>query len=273
MNQELEQYSVNGELNIRSGDVSYLNRNFYIKTGSLKFNPSEILNPIVTLRAETREKDYQGQTVKIIMSVENQYLNRMEPKISSDPAKSENDLQALLGQIVVADSNRASDFLFAASDYALQSTVIRSVENKLRDLLNFDIFSIRTNILQNTLSMGISGELSKNNFSIGNFLDNSTVYIGRYLGSSLYVDAMLHISFENSAANDIISVGKPIFQPEFGLELESPFSNVPVKFNSDSGFLLSGPNIRINMAPDIGAMLQGQFVPSTSLTLSWKLTF
>ena len=41
MNQELEQYSVNGELNIRSGDVSYLNRNFYIKTGSLKFNPSE----------------------------------------------------------------------------------------------------------------------------------------------------------------------------------------------------------------------------------------
>ena len=273
MNQELEQYSVNGELNIRSGDVSYLNRNFYIKTGSLKFNPSEILNPIVTLRAETREKDYQGQTVKIIMSVENQYLSRMEPKISSDPAKSENDLQALLGQIVVADSNRASDFLFAASDYALQSTVIRSVENKLRDLLNFDIFSIRTNILQNTLSMGISGELSKNNFSIGNFLDNSTVYIGRYLGSSLYVDAMLHISFENSATNDIISVGKPIFQPEFGLELESPFSNVPVKFNSDSEFLLSGPNIRINMAPDIGAMLQGQFVPSTSLTLSWKLTF
>ena len=239
----------------------------------MKFNPSEILNPIVTLRAETREKDYQGQTVKIIMSVENQYLNRMEPKISSDPAKSENDLQALLGQIVVADSNRASDFLFAASDYALQSTVIRSVENKLRDLLNFDIFSIRTNILQNTLSMGISGELSKNNFSIGNFLDNSTVYIGRYLGSSLYVDAMLHISFENSATNDIISVGKPIFQPEFGLELESPFSNVPVKFNSDSEFLLSGPNIRINMAPDIGAMLQGQFVPSTSLTLSWKLTF
>ena len=114
---------------------------------------------------------------------------------------------------------------------------------------------------------------SKNNFSIGNFLDNSTVYIGRYLGSSLYVDAMLHISFENSATNDIISVGKPIFQPEFGLELESPFSNVPVKFNSDSEFLLSGPNIRINMAPDIGAMLQGQFVPSTSLTLSWKLTF
>lgn len=273
MNQELEQYSVNGELKIRSGDVSYLNRNFYIKSGSIKFNAGEILNPIVTLKAEIREKDYKGQTVKIIMSVENQYLNEMKPKFTSDPAKSENDIRVLLGQIVTADSDKPTDLLFAASDYALQSTVMRSVENKLRDLLNFDIFSVRTNVLQNALSMGISGDLSKNNLSIGNFLDNSTVYIGRYLGSSLYVDAMLHVSFENAFTNDIISVGKPIFQPEFGLELESPFSNIPINLNSNVGFLFSGPNIRINMAPDINAMLKGQFVPSASLTLSWKLTF
>lgn len=273
INQELEQYSVNGELKVRSGDVSYLSRNFYIKSGSLKFNPEEILNPIVTLQAEIREKDYKGQTVKIIMSVENQYLSEMTPKFTSDPAKSENEIRVLLGQIVTADSDRPTDLLFAASDYALQSTVMRSVENKLRDLLNFDIFSVRTNVLQNALSMGVSGELSKNNVSIGNFLDNSTVYIGRYLGSSLYVDAMLHVSFENALANDIISVGRPIFQPEFGLELESPFSNIPINLNSDVGFLFSGPNIRINMAPDINALLNGQFVPSASLTLSWKLTF
>lgn len=273
MNQDLEQYSVTGELKVRSGDVSYLNRNFYIKSGAIKFNPNEILNPIVTLHAETREKDYKGQNVKIIMTVENQYLNNMEPRFTSDPIKSENEIRVLLGQIVVADSSNASDLLFAASDYALQSTVMRSMENKLRDLLNFDIFSIRTNVLQNTLSMGMSGDLSKNNISIGNFLDNSTVYVGRYLGSSLYVDAMLHVSFENAQTNDIISVGRPIFQPEFGLEFESPFSNIPVNINPDFGFLFTGPNIRINMAPDINAMLKGEFIPSTSLTLSWKLTF
>ena len=204
------------------------------------------------------------------MSVENQYLNRMEPKISSDPAKSENDLQALLGQIVVADSSNATDLLFAASEYALQSTVMRSMENKLRDLLNFDIFSIRTNILQNTLGIR---DLSKNNLSIGNFLDNSTVYIGRYLGSSLYIDAMLHVSFDNAGTSDIISVGQPIFQPEFGIELEGPLSNVPIKINSGTEFLFSGPNIRINMAPDINAMINGKFEPSASLTLTWKLTF
>ena len=116
------------------------NRNFYIKSGAIKFNPEELSNPIVTFRAETREKDFKGQTVKIIMSVENQYLDKMEPRFSSEPAKSENDILTMLGQIVVADSNKATDFLFAASDYALQSTVMRSMENKLRDLLNFDIF-------------------------------------------------------------------------------------------------------------------------------------
>ena len=84
---------------------------------------------------------------------------------------------------------------------------------------------------------------------------------------------MLHISFENAQTNDIISVGRPIFQPEFRLEFESPFSNIPVNINPDFGFLFTGPNIRINMAPDINAMLKGEFIPSTSLTLSWKLTF
>lgn len=265
-----DELSVNGELKVRSGDVSYLNRNFYIKSGAIKFNPEELSNPIVTLRAETREKDYKGQTVKIIMSVENQYLDKMEPRFSSEPAKSENDILTMLGQIVVADSSNATDLLFAASEYALQSTVMRSMENKLRDLLNFDIFSIRTNILQNTLGIR---DLSKNNLSIGNFLDNSTVYIGRYLGSSLYIDAMLHVSFDNAGTSDIISVGQPIFQPEFGIELEGPLSNVPVKINSGTEFLFSGPNIRINMAPDINAMINGKFEPSASLTLTWKLTF
>lgn len=265
-----DELSVNGELKVRSGDVSYLNRNFYIKSGVIKFNPEELSNPIVTLRAETREKDYKGQTVKIIMSVENQYLDKMEPRFSSEPAKSENDILTMLGQIVVADSSNATDLLFAASEYALQSTVMRSMENKLRDLLNFDIFSIRTNILQNTLGIR---DLSKNNLSIGNFLDNSTVYIGRYLGSSLYIDAMLHVSFDNAGTSDIISVGQPIFQPEFGIELEGPLSNVPVKINSGTEFLFSGPNIRINMAPDINAMINGKFEPSASLTLTWKLTF
>ncbi len=256
INQDSEEYIVDGLLQLKSGDIAYLNRSFYIKSGNVKFNTSDIANPQITITAETREKDERGQNVKIIMDVDNQYISNLDPKFTSVPAKSENEIRALLGQIAVADSSSATNFLFAASDYALQSTIVRQAENKLRDLLNFDIFSVRTNVLQNTLNMGVSGALSKENISIGNFLDNSTVYIGKYLANSLYVDAMLHVSFEDGYVNDINSAGGLLFQPEFGMELESPFAN-----------------IRVNMAPDINALLHNQFVPSPSLTLSWKFAF
>lgn len=256
VNQPDNYYSVNGALNLKSGDLAYLNRSFYIKSGSIKFNKDDISNPMITVSAETREKDENGQTVKIVLSVEDQYLMDLQPKFSSVPPKSENEIRNLLGQIVIADSDSAADILFAASDYALQSTVMRQAENKLRNLLNFDIFSLRTNVLQNTYNMSVSRNLTPEKISIGNFLDNTTVYIGKYLGSSLYVDAMLHVSFEDRRVNSIASTGKVLFQPEIGMELESPFAN-----------------IRVNMAPDINALLKNQFVPSTSVTLSWKFTY
>ena len=256
INQDAEEYIVDGLLQLKSGDIAYLNRSFYIKSGNVKFNTSDIANPQITITAETREKDERGQNVKIIMDVDNQFISNLDPKFTSIPAKSENEIRSLLGQIAVADSSSATNFIFAASDYAIQSTLVRQAENKLRDLLNFDIFSVRTNVLQNTFNMGVSGALAKENISIGNFLDNSTVYIGKYLANSLYVDAMLHVSFEDGYVNDINSAGGLLFQPEFGMELESPFAN-----------------IRVNMAPDINALLNNQFVPSPSLTLSWKFAF
>ncbi len=256
VNQPEDVYRIEGDLKFKSGDLAYLNRSFYIKSGSIRFEDEDIGNPTLTVTAETREKDEKGQTVRIVMDVDNQTIQNMEPRFTSIPAKSENEIRALLGQIALADSNSAGDFLFAASDYALQTTLVRQAENKLRDLLNFDIFSLRTNVLQNTYNLSISRNSSKENISIGNFLDNTTVYIGKYLGSSLYVDAMLHLSFEDGNVNDINAAGKMLFQPEFGMELESPFAN-----------------IRVNMSPDINALLKNQFVPSASVTLSWKFAY
>ncbi len=260
VNQPDDVYMLDGEVKLKAGDLAYLGRSFYIKSGSVKFNKDDITNPIITVNAETREKDDEGQTVKIVLDVENQYLQNLDPRFSSVPPKSENEIRSLLGQIVMADSENATALLFSASDYAFQSTIVRQAENKLRDLLNFDIFSLRTNVLQNTYNYSVARNMEKEkgtqNVSIGNFLDNTTVYIGKYLGSSLYVDAMLHLSFEDSKVNDIAEAGKVLFQPEFGMELESPFAN-----------------IRVNMAPDINALLKNQFVPSASVTLSWKFTY
>lgn len=248
--------TLDGNLTLKSGDVSYLNRNFYIKQGSLKFSESdEGFNPLVNVVAETRERDEKGDQVTISLNGINQYFSSFTPKFSSVPAKSEVEIQQLMGQIAVADSESVGNFLFAAGDYALQSLVGRKFENTLRDFFNFDIFSLRTNIIQNTLNLSFSQNGSSENFSAGNFFDNSTVYIGKYLGSALYIDAMLNLQYDEKRVRDTVSLGGIMFQPEFGMELESPFGN-----------------IRWNVAPDIDALLHKQYVPSSSVSLSWKFS-
>ena len=249
-------YQLDGSLQFKSGDVAYLSRSFYIKEGNIKFNPSDIANPMLTIKAETRERDDQGQTIRVILSAENQYLLDFNPRFSSVPPKSENEIKLLMGQIVLADSESVSDLVLSAGDYYLQSTVVRNIENKLRDLLNFDIFSVRTNLLQNTISMSMQRNNTKE-VSIGNFFDNSTVYIGKYIGSALYVDAMLNMSASDNLDAEYLSTGYLLFQPELGLELELPVLNV-----------------RWDMTWDINpGMKLKSYVPSTSVSLSWKMTF
>jgi hypothetical protein len=257
MDQSENTYSLKGDVNLKSGDVAYLNRNFYIKQGTIKFNDTDgRINPRITVRAETRERDEDGTEIRIVLSADNQYLSDFNPQFTSIPAKSETEIRELLGQIAVGDSTNVSGLLFAASDYAIQSTVGRAFENKLRDLMNFDIFSVRTMFLQNTLKMGFAGTLTPSQMTVGNFLDNSTVYIGKYFGSAVYADALIHLSYDETRVDDKTTTQGLLLQPEFGLELESPFAN-----------------IRWNMAPNIDAMLNNMIISSTSLTLSWKFSF
>jgi hypothetical protein len=131
VDQQSNQYQLLGDVSIKSGDIAYLNRNFYIKTGKIIFNPDDVVNPMITLTAETREKDDKGENIRIILSLANQYLQSMSPKISSVPAKSETELRTLMGEIIIADSDNASNFLFAAGDYAIQSAIFRICHNNI----------------------------------------------------------------------------------------------------------------------------------------------
>ncbi|MBO4856905.1 MAG: translocation/assembly module TamB domain-containing protein [Treponema sp.] len=271
-------YVVDGKLSLKSGDVAYLNRSFYIKEGSIKFNPQEIANPKVTLKAETRERDSNNQNIRIILTAENQDLLDFKPRFSSVPAKSENEIMSLIGQVVIADLNeieKGSDvipvILSTAGDYALQSFATRQIENKLRESLNFDIFSIRTNIIQNTMSYVRSNQANNNNNTIwlGNFFDNSTVYIGKYLSSAIYVDAMLNLSVGENIANFTDAREKGfILQPEIGFEFEVPFTNVNWRNIQDMD-----ASFRVGMAMD--ATFQNKdfnylFNPSFTMSLLWR---
>ena len=259
-----ENYEVTGKLDIKSGDIAYVNRNFYIKEGSIKFNPTDITNPQITLRAETREKDEKGQNVRIILSAENQYLLDLTPRFSSIPAKSENQILSLLGQVLIADLNEvnsaaktgeqagqvAINLFTSAGDYAFQSIATRKLENALRDSLNFDIFSLRTNVFQSVSKQLLLGENNVPSL-YSNFFDVSTVYIG----------AMMNLSMDNSANDRDF-----ILHPEIGFEYEVPFLNKNWQFIQDMN-----ASFRFGLAGDWNINESINVVPSLSMSLLWRL--
>ncbi|MCR5763501.1 MAG: translocation/assembly module TamB [Treponema sp.] len=260
-------WNLKSDVVLRGGQITYLTRNFYIKNGRITLNESQNgFNPFITLNAETRERDENNIPVTIVLSSENQPLANFRGRVYSIPARSETQIMAMLGQIATGDSSDIGGFFLSGLDYGMHVTVLRKIENSLRDLFNFDIFSIRVNVLQNSLKYGFASNSSSGTEDaifrnpIGNYLDNSSVYIGKYFGSSIYADVLLQWSYDEVLARKSKFVGSGlVFHPEIGLEFDAPFAK-----------------IRWNFAPDLTALHNGEvpsIVSGTSVTLSWRITF
>ena len=249
--------SAKGEVNLRGGEIVWLNRSFYMKEGKVVFNEyNEVFDPRITVRAETRERDENNNQVTITLSATQQALSQFNPRFTATPAKSENEIMELLGQVISGNSENVASLAMAGGDYLMQATVMRTVENTLRELLNFDIFSVRTNILQNAVKQSLEKNSAGKQLSFSNFFDNSAVYVGKYFGSAMYVDALMHWSYDETKAKNEDSVRGLVLQPEFGFEMSSPFVN-----------------IRFGVSPDLEAIKNSLWIPSTSVTLSWKHSF
>ena len=82
------QWSVKGDVVLRGGEVFYLSRNFYMKQGKIVLNESEKkFDPEITVRAETRERDSDGNSVTIILMAQAQNMSSFNPTLTSSPAK------------------------------------------------------------------------------------------------------------------------------------------------------------------------------------------
>ncbi|NLK45451.1 MAG: hypothetical protein GX297_02205 [Treponema sp.] len=255
-------FEFKGNLKLRGGEIMYVGRNFYLKEGNLVFDANEnSIDPFVTLKAEIRERDTDGKQVKIILSAENQLLSQLSPSLSATPAKSEAEIMALLGQALLADSTDSdapmAQIAISLMDYGMQVAFFRHVERQLRNILKFDIFSFRTTVVQNTMLQMFNLNKGRQ-ISIGNFLDNSTVYVGKYFGDAIYADAMLQVVYDEAKLDRNKLFSGLHLQPEIGFEMNSPYAT-----------------IRWSISPDIAdkSFFRNLLVPSTSLTISKKWQF
>jgi len=248
-------YAIVGDVDLRGGEVFYVQRSFYIREGSIKFNESEVqFDPLLSVRAEIRERNDEGPvTVSLVANEER--LTQFTPRLESDPTLSQVEIISLLGgNLMSANDSGSTTFsesvIGAGSDILAQFNIVRAFESWVRDALNLDMFSVRTQLIQNAF-LGAAGiRTVDTSLSLGNYFDNTTVYIGKFIGSSLFVQAMLRAQIDETKT----LLGGVTLEPDISMEWKTPF------------FLLEW-----NFFPsDLDKGLNSLFIGANSFTFTWK---
>jgi len=252
-----ESFKVTGDIGIKGGEIFYFQRSFFIKDGNISFNEDEsAFDPMLSARAEIREATSEG-TAKIDLIIDESPLSEFSPRFESDPPMSDAEIAALLGGNLFSDyegSNELSSALFLTSDIIGQFGIMRNFERTLRNALNLDLFSIRTHLFENVVRGFIneSNHLDKDVPSLGKYLDNTTLFLGKYIGSDLFLEMLIQLKTNQFQAGYRTFSGLQI-DSEFSLEWKTPF------FLLEWEFLPRNP--------------ESLFITDNILSFSWKFSY
>jgi hypothetical protein len=251
------QFSLTSDIKIRGGEIFYFERNFYIRSGTLTFRENETrFDPILSVRAEIRDRTNDGP-VTIAMIVDKAPLLSFTARFESSPSLSQAEIVALLGQNITGERTELAAgsvqraLLSSTSDILAQFGVVRQLERRIRNLLGLDMFSIRTQVLQNAVfgATGLGQDPVDRNGWVGNYFDNTTVFLGKYIGQDMFIQSMLTVRYDENNT----STGGIRIEPDIGVELETPLFN-----------------IRWNFVP---AHPENWYVNDNSITLTWSKSF
>jgi hypothetical protein len=228
---ETGSFGVDGSVGIQGGEIFYFDRSFYITAGEIVFAEDQNdFDPRLSVTAEIREVSDEGP-VRIYLVAEEKPLSQFSPRWRSDPPLSETDILALLGGTVfVSESGEPIDFsqaVLLTSDFVSQFGLIRNFERSVRDALQLDLFSIRTQLFQNLLrgviDQNAAVPLDTAVPSLGQYLDNTTLFAGRYLGTDLFLELLVQVSESEPEPGNEQSLTGIEVDSEVSLEWETPF--------------------------------------------------
>ena len=234
--------SLTGVLPIKNGEIFYFDRDFQVTEGEMRFNENLIeFDPVLSFRAETKVRDDEGDDVTVALVYNAPVGTDFQPSIETEPKRSETEILALFGQAVVpyAESREtdAGTVLLATGGMFGQVGIVQPFEDVLREGLNLDMVSIQTDIIENTLAEGLTRSGSTNSSSttsgLGRYLDNTSLFVGKYIGNSLFLSSSLTASYlEGQRLRSIF--GELEFETSVSLEMETPFFNVAWSYSPDS---------------------------------------
>ena len=231
-------FSVDGEVDIQSGEVFYFDRSFYIREGEITFAEDETgFDPQLSVNAEIREIGEDGP-VRIYLVADERPLSEFSPQWRSDPPLSEAAILTLLGGTVFVseegDPIDLSQAVLLTSDVVTQYGIIRGFESTVRETLQLDLFSVRTQLFQNLLRGVIDQDaalpLDTQTPSLGQYLDNTTLFMGKYLGTDLFLELLVQLRASDQTEGSTQSLTGIEVESELGLELQTPFFQLEWSF-------------------------------------------
>ena len=224
------EYAVVGPIDIQGGQVFYFDRSFYIREGLITFDETqEGFDPRLSVNAEIREVGPDGP-VRIYLVADENPLSQFTPRWRSEPQMAEAEILAMLGGAVFVQQEGGpidlSQAVLLTSDLVSQFGIVRGFETTIRDALQLDLFSIRTQLFQNLIRGVISDEeypLDTRVPSLGEYLDNTTLFLGKYLGTDLFLELLVQLRATDPVAAPTQSLAGITLDSEFILEWQTPF--------------------------------------------------
>jgi translocation and assembly module TamB len=249
-------YTVKGGTGVQGGEIYYFDRTFIMKKGSITFNEDQAnFDPWITARAEVREWDpTTGTEVRIYLDADSPF-SKFSPRFSSDPPRAGTDILAMIGAPLVnrVETQGIGMAALVYSDILSQNLILRPFEQKVRQVLNLDMFSVRTQLIQNLVAQKVLG-------TAVNPLDNTSVSLGKYLGNDLFLEMLVRLQQPQVPVAVIAPGGGLIaasmaLQPDLELNLEwaTPF------FLMEWSFLPKHP--------------ESLFLSDNSLSFSWSFSY
>jgi hypothetical protein len=258
----VKQFSLTSDIKIRGGEIFYFERSFYIRSGLLVLKENELrFAPRLTARAEVRDRNENGP-VTISMIVDNAPLLDFTARFESSPPLSQMEILALMGQSITGnqiDENTGAyqrAFLNSTTDILAQFILVRQVERQIRSFFQLDMFSLRTQLVQNIIFTGM-GYMQKPVDRIdyvGNYFDNTTISLGKYIGQDMFLQSVLRYDASKAA----LGGGMTIQPPDLRFELQGPMFN-KYNFRISWDFVPEHP--------------ENWWVNDNSITLTWNRSY
>lgn len=226
-------FDLDGVFSFRSGEIFYFQKNFFITEGSLSLHTDALsgqdgIQPKINLRAKMADFDTSGNRVDIYLVLRESTLTNLNPTFESVPNKDINEILEILGQSILptgaygqVNLSSVASLAVAATDVAERLGLITNSSTTdlteiIRISLGLDMFSLRSNIVQNVLIEALPGSTySSTSSPLARYLNNTTMFMGKYIGNNSFLQALLHLT-----AMDSSKVTRSFLVPDLSLDLE-----------------------------------------------------